>query len=206
MNTIEEAIEDLKAGKVIIVADDEDRENEGDFIALSEKATSEVINFMITHGKGLVCTPITEVRAKQLDLPMMIQDSSDPLRTAFTTSVDHIDTTTGISAKERSLTIQALTKSDTAAQDFKMPGHVFPLIAKDGGVLVRPGHTEAAVDLAYLSGAYPSGVICEIIKDDGTMARMPDLERIAEEFDLKLITIADLITYRKKQEKIYVRR
>lgn len=201
VNSIEEAIVDLKIGKPIIVVDDEDRENEGDFIALSEKATPEVINFMITHGKGLVCTPIRQSLAEKLELSMMAKKSTDPLGTAFTTSIDHIDTTTGISAFERSLTIQALTDPNVKASDFKQPGHVFPLIAKDGGVLERPGHTEAAVDLAMLGGAFPSGVICEIIKDDGTMARIPDLEIIAEKFNLKLITIHDLIQYREKVEK-----
>ncbi len=204
MNRVEEAIADLKEGKPIIVSDDENRENEGDFIALSDRITPEVINFMITHGKGLVCTPIEENLAKKLELYQMARDNTDPLATAFSISIDHVNTTTGISAYERSLTIRALTKTDVKVEDFKKPGHVFPLIAKDGGVLIRPGHTEAAVDLAKLSGAFPSGVICEIIKEDGTMARMPDLEELAKKFDLKFITIADLIAYRKKTEiKIY---
>ncbi|RKQ31355.1 3,4-dihydroxy-2-butanone-4-phosphate synthase [Oceanobacillus halophilus] len=202
MNTIQEAIEDLKKGKPIIVSDDENRENEGDFIALSEKATPEIINFMITHGRGLVCTPIQASHAKKLGLHQMVQESTDPLSTAFTVSIDHVKTTTGISAFERSLTIQAITEPDVQAADFKQPGHVFPLIAKDGGVLTRPGHTEAAVDLAILSGAFPSGVICEIIKEDGSMARMPDLEKIARKFDLKFITIADLVAYRKKEKAV----
>ncbi len=200
MHTIEEAIADLKKGKPIIVSDDEHRENEGDLIALSESITPEVINFMITHARGLVCTPIQAIHAAKLGLHRMVQNNTDPLGTAFTISIDHVQTTTGISAEERALTIQALTDTNVKAEDFKKPGHVFPLIAKDGGVLARPGHTEAAVDLAILSGAFPSGVICEIIKDDGTMARMPDLEKMAEKFDLKFITIADLIAYRKKQE------
>lgn len=204
VHSIEEAIADLKLGKPVIVVDDEDRENEGDFVALSEKATPEVINFMITHGKGLVCTPIRQSLADKLELSLMMKKSTDPLGTAFTTSIDHLETTTGISANERSFTIQALTNPNVKASDFKQPGHVFPLIAKDGGVLERPGHTEAAVDLAMLSGAFPSGVICEIIKEDGTMARMPDLETMAEKFDLKLITIHDLIKYRKKEEIITV--
>nr|WP_306798786.1 3,4-dihydroxy-2-butanone-4-phosphate synthase [Oceanobacillus saliphilus] len=202
IHAIELAIEDLKAGKPIIVVDDENRENEGDFISLSEKTTPEVINFMITHGKGLVCTPIQADLAEKIGLPMMVDKSTDPLGTAFTVSIDHIDTTTGISAEERSKTIQALTDPNITKTDFKRPGHVFPLVAKDGGVLTRPGHTEAAVDLAILSGSFPSGVICEIIKEDGTMARLPDLEEMAEKFDLKLITIADLITYIKKQKNL----
>ncbi len=202
VHTIEQAIEDLKTGKPIIVMDDENRENEGDFIALSERATPEVINFMITHGKGLVCTPIKADLAKKIGLPLMTEKSTDPLGTAFTVSIDHRDTTTGISTAERSKTILELTNPKVAIDDFKRPGHVFPLIAKAGGVLERPGHTEAAVDLAVLSNGFPAGVICEIINEDGTMARKRDLEKIAERFDLKLITIADLITYRKKQEKL----
>lgn len=203
IHTIDEAIIELKAGKPVIVVDDENRENEGDFIALSEKATPEVINFMITYGKGLVCTPIQENLAKKIGLPMMVANSTDPLGTAFTVSIDHIDTTTGISAVERSNTIQALTSPEVGIADFKRPGHVFPLIAKNGGVLTRSGHTEAAVDLAILSDAFPSGVICEIINEDGEMARLPDLEVMAEKFDLKLITIADLVAYRKKHELIH---
>ncbi|ALX48998.1 bifunctional 3,4-dihydroxy-2-butanone-4-phosphate synthase/GTP cyclohydrolase II [Lentibacillus amyloliquefaciens] len=199
-HTIDEAINDLKAGKPVIVVDDEDRENEGDLVALSEKTTPDVINFMITHGKGLVCTSIKGDLAEKLKLPMMTPQSSDPFRTAFTVSIDHNDTTTGISADERSKTIRALLEPDVKADDFKQPGHVFPLIAKDGGVLTRQGHTEASVDLAGLSGASPSGVICEIIKDDGTMARVPDLRKMADEFDLKLVSIADLVAYRKHHE------
>jgi 3,4-dihydroxy 2-butanone 4-phosphate synthase / GTP cyclohydrolase II len=200
MNSVEEAIADLKKGKPIIVSDDENRENEGDFIALSDRITPEAINFMITHGKGLVCTPIEEDLAKNLGLYRMAKENTDPFVTAFTISIDHIKTTTGISAYERALTIRALTETGVKEDDFKKPGHVFPLIAKDGGVLTRPGHTEAAVDLAKLSGAFPSGVICEIIKEDGTMARMPDLEKLVKKFNLKFITIADLIAYRKKTE------
>jgi len=199
-DTIEEAIDDLKKGKPVIVADDENRENEGDFIALSEYATPEVINFMIKYGRGLVCTPIQEELARKLELFPMTNNSSDPLGTAFTVSIDHVDTHTGISAPERAKTIQALTRADVTTSDFKKPGHVFPLIAKEGGVLKRQGHTEAAVDLASLSGAFPSGVICEIIKDDGTMARIPDLMETAKRFDLKFITIESLVAYRKSQE------
>lgn len=198
-HTIEEAISDLKKGKPIIVVDDENRENEGDLVALSEMATPEVINFMITHGRGLVCTSIQADLAEKIGLPLMTSHSTDPLGTAFTVTIDHKDTTTGISAFERSKTIQALVQPDVSKTDFKQPGHVFPLIAKDGGVLTRPGHTEASVDLARLSGAFPSGVICEIIKDDGTMARVPDLKEMASKFDLKLITIEALIAYRKKK-------
>jgi 3,4-dihydroxy 2-butanone 4-phosphate synthase/GTP cyclohydrolase II len=199
-HTISEAMTDLKQGKPVIVVDDEDRENEGDFLTLSENVTPEVINFMITHGKGLVCMPITRDLAVKMNLSMMEKHNTDPFGTAFTVSVDHVDTTTGISAWERADTIKAFTNAEARPEDFKRPGHVFPLIAEDGGVLIRPGHTEAAVDLAKLCGAFPSGVICEIIKDDGTMARVPDLQEIAEEFDLKMINIQELIEYRKKTE------
>ncbi|TXL65795.1 bifunctional 3,4-dihydroxy-2-butanone-4-phosphate synthase/GTP cyclohydrolase II [Cerasibacillus terrae] len=199
-HTIEEALTDLKNGKPIIVVDDEDRENEGDLVALAEKTTPEMINFMITHGKGLVCTSITKNVAEKLDFPPMTYNNSDPLGTAFTISIDHQDTTTGISAYERSLTIQALLKKDTKAKDFKRPGHVFPLIAKENGVLTRPGHTEASVDLARLSGTFPAGVICEIIKDDGTMARLPELVKMSQALDIKLISIEHLIEYRKRHE------
>ncbi|MEW9676933.1 bifunctional 3,4-dihydroxy-2-butanone-4-phosphate synthase/GTP cyclohydrolase II [Lentibacillus sp. L22] len=200
-HSIDEAIADLKQGKPIIVVDDENRENEGDLVALSEKATPQMINFMITHAKGLVCTTMRENLAKQLGLSMMAKQNTDPFGTAFTVSIDHKDTRTGISAVERSQTIQALLHPDASAADFKQPGHVFPLIAKEGGVLVRTGHTEASVDLAELSGAFPSCVICEVIKEDGTMARVPDLMKVSEQHRLKIITIADLITYRKKHEK-----
>ena len=200
-HTIEAAISDLKKGKPIIVVDDENRENEGDFVALSEKATPEIINFMITNGRGLVCTAINEELAEHVGLSLMTNQSTDPLGTAFTTTIDHVDTTTGISAGERSTTIQALVKPGVNSNDFKRPGHVFPLIAKPGGVLMRPGHTEAAVDLAILSGSSPSGTICEIIKEDGTMARVPELQDIAEKFDLKIITIEALIAFRKIHER-----
>ncbi|HLS66722.1 MAG TPA: bifunctional 3,4-dihydroxy-2-butanone-4-phosphate synthase/GTP cyclohydrolase II [Pseudogracilibacillus sp.] len=201
-HSIEDAVADLRAGKVVIVVDDEDRENEGDFVALSETITPETVNFMITHGKGLVCVTVTEQLAHSLHLPLMTNESTDPYETAFTISIDHRETTTGISAYERALTIKALTDEATTKDDFKRPGHVFPLIAKNGGVIERPGHTEAAVDLAKLSGAFPSGVICEIINEDGTMARVPELLLIAEQFHLKIITIADLIKYRKKHEQL----
>ncbi|WP_373895343.1 bifunctional 3,4-dihydroxy-2-butanone-4-phosphate synthase/GTP cyclohydrolase II [Virgibacillus sp. CBA3643] len=198
-HTIEEAVSDLQAGKPIIVVDDEDRENEGDLVALSEHVTPEMINFMITHAKGLVCTPIRADLAEKIGLSLMTTQSTDPFGTAFTVSIDHKDSTTGISANERSQTIQALGKSDVKITDFKQPGHVFPLIAKEGGVLRRPGHTEASVDLASLSGAFPSAVICEIIKDDGEMARVLELKKMAETFDLKIITIEALIDYRKNK-------
>ncbi|WP_371018608.1 bifunctional 3,4-dihydroxy-2-butanone-4-phosphate synthase/GTP cyclohydrolase II [Pseudalkalibacillus sp. JSM 102089] len=199
-HTIEEAIYDLMQGKVVIVCDDEDRENEGDFIALADKVTPETINFMITKGRGLVCTPITEERANELKLSPMVDHNTDSHGTAFTVSVDHKSTTTGISAAERASTIQYLINTDAKPSDFNRPGHIFPLIAKDGGVLRRAGHTEAAVDLARLSGSAPAGVICEIMKEDGEMARVPDLKKIAEEYDLKMITIKDLIQYRNRKD------
>ncbi|MGE7826570.1 bifunctional 3,4-dihydroxy-2-butanone-4-phosphate synthase/GTP cyclohydrolase II [Paenibacillus sp. NPDC093718] len=204
-HTIEEALTDLKEGKVVIVVDDEDRENEGDFIALADKATPEVINFMITEGRGLVCLPMTQARAQELDLKPMVTQNTDFHGTAFTVSIDHKDTTTGISAYERSITVKGILDSNASASDFRRPGHMFPLIAKDGGVLRRTGHTEAAVDLARLSGSYPAGVICEVIKEDGTMARLPDLVEIAKKHDLKLISIKDLIHYRNEKEKLVQR-
>ncbi|MCH1639508.1 bifunctional 3,4-dihydroxy-2-butanone-4-phosphate synthase/GTP cyclohydrolase II [Paenibacillus timonensis] len=205
LDRVEEAIYELMRGKVIIVVDDEDRENEGDFVALAEKATPEVINFMITQGRGLVCLPITAERAEELDLQPMVAQNTDNHGTAFTVSIDHKDTTTGISAYERSLTIKAIMDPNTKASDFRRPGHMFPLIAKKGGVLRRAGHTEAAVDLARMCGAYPAGVICEVIKEDGTMARLPDLVEIAKTYDLKLISVKDLIHYRNEKEKLVTR-
>ncbi|WP_420538997.1 3,4-dihydroxy-2-butanone-4-phosphate synthase [Paenibacillus polymyxa] len=198
LDSIEEALEDLKNGKVVIVVDDEERENEGDFIALAEKASPEVINFMITEGRGLVCVPITQHRAKALELHPMVEQNTDFHGTAFTVSVDHMKTTTGISAAERSLTVRALADEAITGSDFRKPGHMFPLIARDGGVLQRAGHTEAAVDLARLSGFKPAGVICEIIKEDGSMARLPDLVVIAKRHQLKLISIQHLIDYRRR--------
>ncbi|TKH41851.1 3,4-dihydroxy-2-butanone-4-phosphate synthase [Paenibacillus terrae] len=198
LDSIEEALEELKNGKVVIVVDDEQRENEGDFIALAEKASPEVINFMITEGRGLVCVPITGQRAEALELQPMVEQNTDFHGTAFTVSVDHIETTTGISAAERSLTVRALTDETATGSDFRKPGHMFPLIAHDGGVLQRAGHTEAAVDLARLCGSKPAGVICEIIKEDGSMARVPDLAVIAKRHHLKLISIQDLIDYRRR--------
>lgn len=204
-HTIEEAIDDLKAGKVIIVVDDEDRENEGDFLVLADQATPKAINFMITHGRGLVCVPITAERAKQLDLPLMVQQNTDHLETAFTVSIDAADTKTGISAYERSQTVKKMIDPHSGPRDFHRPGHIFPLIAKEGGVLRRAGHTEAAIDLARLCGATPAGVICEVIKEDGTMARVPELEKISQKYQLKMITIKDLIEYRNHRERLVQR-
>lgn len=202
---IEEALEDLKQGKVVIVCDDESRENEGDFIALAEYITPETINFMITHGRGLVCVPITEEHANRLELAPMVSQNTDSHGTAFTVSVDHISTTTGISAHERATTVRELLNLEAKASNFKRPGHIFPLIAKAGGVLRRAGHTEAAVDLAKLCDSKPAGVICEIINEDGTMARVPDLLEIAKQFHLKMITIEDLIAYRRHHETLVQR-
>ncbi|OEH85713.1 bifunctional 3,4-dihydroxy-2-butanone 4-phosphate synthase/GTP cyclohydrolase II [Desulfuribacillus stibiiarsenatis] len=200
-NRIEEAIQDLQEGKIVIVVDDEDRENEGDFVCLADKATPENINFMICHGKGLVCVPIHEQRAKELKLQPMVETNTDSLCTAFTVSIDGPLSTTGISAYERAQTIADMLNPEIKPEDFKKPGHIFPLVAKTGGVLVRAGHTEAAVDLAKLAGGYPAGVICEIINDDGTMARVPQLQELARKFDLKFITIKDLISYRASNEQ-----
>ncbi|MEV5028454.1 bifunctional 3,4-dihydroxy-2-butanone-4-phosphate synthase/GTP cyclohydrolase II [Paenibacillus sp. LPE1-1-1.1] len=202
---IEDALEDLKLGKPIIVVDDEDRENEGDLIALADRTTPEVINFMITEARGLVCVPITQERAEQLDLPPMVTHNTDYHGTAFTVSVDYAGTTTGISAFERSETVKALIDPSTKASDFRRPGHIFPLIARSGGVLRRAGHTEAAIDLAVMCGSEPAGAICEIINEDGTMARLPDLIVFKEKHDLKLITIQELIQYRNAKEKLVER-
>ncbi|MYL34624.1 bifunctional 3,4-dihydroxy-2-butanone-4-phosphate synthase/GTP cyclohydrolase II [Pontibacillus yanchengensis] len=204
-DTIKEALDDLKKGRMVIVCDDEDRENEGDLIALAEHATPEVINFMITQGKGLVCAPVSHDIADQLELFPMVERSTDPHGTAFTVSIDHKTSTTGISAAERAKTIRELLNPEAKSHDFKRPGHIFPLLAKEGGVLRRAGHTEAAVDLAKLAGSKPAGVICEIIKDDGTMARVPDLRKMADEFDLKMITIQELIQYRNREDKLVQR-
>lgn len=197
---IEEAIAELRNGNVIIVCDDEDRENEGDFIALAEKTTPAVINFMATHGRGLICVPIEEDLAKKLKLEKMVEQNTDPHGTAFTVSVDHKFSTTGISAFERSATVLNMVNPNSKADDFKRPGHIFPLIAKEGGVLRRAGHTEAAVDLAKLCDAKPAGVICEIMNEDGTMARVLDLRKVANEFGLKMITIKALMEYRMRIE------
>lgn len=205
-NTIEEAIKDLREGKVVIVCDDENRENEGDFIGLAEHVTPEMINFMAKEGRGLICTPVSPDIASRLDLHPMVDVNTDNLGTAFTVSIDHIETTTGISAYERALTIEKLYDDNSKPSDFKRPGHIFPLIAKEGGVLRRAGHTEAAVDLAKLAGSKPIGVICEVMKDDGTMARVDDLALVAKKFDLKMITIKDLIEYRLKRDDTLVKK
>lgn len=202
---IEDAINDLKLGKPVIVVDDEDRENEGDLIALADKTTPEVINFMISEARGLVCVPITQERAEELDLPPMVTHNTDYHGTAFTVSVDYVATTTGISAFERSETVKALIDPTTKASDFRRPGHIFPLIAKDGGVLRRAGHTEAAIDLARMCGSEPAAVICEIINEDGTMARLPDLIIFKQKHNLKLLTIQELIHYRNQKEKLVER-
>ncbi|MEH7451554.1 bifunctional 3,4-dihydroxy-2-butanone-4-phosphate synthase/GTP cyclohydrolase II [Gottfriedia acidiceleris] len=202
---IEEAIEDLKNGKIIIVCDDEDRENEGDFVVIGEFATPENINFMATHGRGLICAPVSEEIAKKLDLYEMVAKNTDSHGTAFTVSIDHIDSTTGISAFERSHTVLQMLNDESTGADFRRPGHMFPLVAKNGGVIERPGHTEAAVDLARMAGSKEVGVICEIMNDDGTMARVPDLIQIANKFNLKMITIKDLIHYRQETEKLVKR-
>jgi 3,4-dihydroxy 2-butanone 4-phosphate synthase / GTP cyclohydrolase II len=202
---IEEAIEDLKNGKIIIVCDDEDRENEGDFVVIGEYATPENINFMATYGRGLICVPVSEEIANKLDLYEMVKDNTDSHGTAFTVSIDYKDSTTGISAFERSHTVLQMLNKDAKGSDFRRPGHIFPLVAKAGGVLRRPGHTEAAVDLARLSGSDEVGVICEIMNDDGTMARVPELKKVAEKFNLKMITIQDLIAYRRQNEALVKR-
>lgn len=201
-STIEEAIEDIKQGKMLVVVDDEDRENEGDLIMAAEKVTPEAVAFMATHGRGLICMPIIGSRLDDLDLQAMVTNNTDPHGTAFTVSVDYKDTTTGISAHERAETIRSILEPDTKPEDLRRPGHIFPLRAKEGGVLRRAGHTEAAVDLTRLAGLYPAGVICEIMKDDGTMARVPELVEFCNNHGLKLITIADLIEYRRHHEKL----
>ncbi|MHB8170041.1 MAG: bifunctional 3,4-dihydroxy-2-butanone-4-phosphate synthase/GTP cyclohydrolase II [Thermincolia bacterium] len=201
-NTIEEAIEDIRRGKMLVVVDDEDRENEGDLVMAAEKVSPEAVNFMAIHGRGLICLPMTGQRLVELDLPSMVNNNTDPHSTAFTVSVDVVGTTTGISAHERALTIQKMLDIATKPEDLRRPGHIFPLRAKEGGVLRRAGHTEAAVDLAAMAGLYPAGVICEIMKDDGTMARIPELMDFIQKHDLKIITIADLIEYRRRTEKL----
>ena len=204
LNTIESAINDIRAGKVIIVVDDQNRENEGDFVAAAETISPEIINFMATHGRGLICAPITSKLSKRLKLNLMVGSSSDPQDTAFTVSVDFKGNgvSTGISAADRSKTIKALIDSNTKPHQFSKPGHVFPLIAKDGGVLRRTGHTEAAIDFARLAGFKPAGVIVEIMNEDGTMARLPQLIKVAEKFDLKVISIEDLVAYRMAHDSL----
>lgn len=207
LNTIEEAIADIKAGKVIIVVDDEDRENEGDFLTAAHNVTPEVINFMATHGRGLICAAITEEKAKELQLELMVTSNTALHETAFTVSIDLLGygCTTGISASDRSKTVQALIDPNMHARDFGRPGHIFPLIAKDGGVLRRTGHTEATIDFARLAGFEPCGALVEIMNEDGTMARLPDLVKIARKFHLKIVTIKDLISYRLAKESIVTR-
>jgi 3,4-dihydroxy 2-butanone 4-phosphate synthase/GTP cyclohydrolase II len=204
-NTVEEAIEDIKAGKIIVVVDDEDRENEGDLLMAAEKVTPEAINFMAQHGRGLICMPLEEERLKELNIQSMVERNTDSHQTAFTVSIDSIDTTTGISAHERAMTVQKVLDPKATEKDFKKPGHMFPLEAKKGGVLKRAGHTEAAVDLPRLAGLYPAGVICEIMNDDGTMARVPQLMEYVKKHNLKIITIAALIAYRREKE-VYIKR
>ncbi|AFK85599.1 MULTISPECIES: bifunctional 3,4-dihydroxy-2-butanone-4-phosphate synthase/GTP cyclohydrolase II [Thermoanaerobacterium] len=204
-DTIESAIEDIKNGKMVIVVDDEDRENEGDLVMAAEKVTSDHVNFMIKYGRGLVCVPMMGERLKKLNIGKMVFDNTDKKETAFTVSVDHKNCKTGISAYERALTIKMLIDDESMPDDFTKPGHVFPLEAKEGGVLVRAGHTEAACDLARLAGLKSAGVICEIIKDDGKMARLPELIEFSKKFNLKIISIADLIEYRRKNEKLVKR-
>jgi len=204
LDTIEDAIADIKAGKVIIVVDDESRENEGDFVAAAEAVTPEIINFMATHGRGLICTAMIDERCNELGLELMVSKNTALHETAFTVSVDLIGhgCTTGISASDRSKTIHALIDPKTKPEDLGRPGHIFPLRAKAGGVLRRSGHTEATIDLARLAGFEPAGALVEIMKDDGTMARLPDLQKIAEKLDLKIISIKDLIAYRMDHEKL----
>jgi 3,4-dihydroxy 2-butanone 4-phosphate synthase/GTP cyclohydrolase II len=201
-NSIESALQDLQAGKVVVVVDDESRENEGDLIGAAQFATPEMINFMATHARGLICLAMTPDRLDQLDLPLMVDRNTDANQTAFTISIDSYATSTGISAEDRSRTIQTAIHPDTKPTDLRRPGHIFPLRAREGGVLKRAGHTEAGVDLAKLAGLYPAGVICEIQNEDGSMARLPQLIEYCQRFDLKLISIADLISYRLANEKL----
>ncbi len=204
LDTIEDAIQSIKNGEIIIVVDDEDRENEGDFICAAESITPEMINFMATHGRGLICTPIESERAKELGLELMVKTNTALHETAFTVSVDLIGQgcSTGISAYDRSTGIKAMVDPDIRAEDFARPGHIFPLIAKSGGVLRRTGHTEAAIDLARLAGFYPAGVLVEILNEDGTMARLPELRVLADKLEVKLISIKDLVEYRMRTERI----
>jgi|TARA_B110000967_G_scaffold3268_1_gene3342 3,4-dihydroxy 2-butanone 4-phosphate synthase/GTP cyclohydrolase II len=204
LNSIEDAINDIRLGKVVVVVDDENRENEGDFIAAAEKVTPEMINFMALHGRGLICAPLTETRCDELGLNMMVQNNTVLHNTQFTVSVDLIGNgcTTGISTSDRSKTIKALVEANTNPHDLGRPGHIFPLKAKNGGVLRRTGHTEAAVDLARLAGLQPAGILVEILNDDGSMARLPELRKVAEKFDLKIISIEDLVAYRMEHDSL----
>ena len=208
LNTIEEAIEDIKQGKIVIVVDDENRENEGDFIAAAEKVTPEMINFMTQHGRGLLCAPLLEKRCKELGLDMMVENNTVLHHTQFTVSIDlkGEDCTTGISVFDRAKTIKALVKPETKPEDFGRPGHIFPLKAKEGGVLRRTGHTEAAVDLARLAGLEPAGILIEILNEDGSMARLPQLVKVAEKHNLKIISIEDLIAYRMRHDSLIVKK
>ncbi len=208
LNTIAEAIEAIRQGEIIIVVDDEDRENEGDFLAAAELVTPEMINFMATHGRGLICAPLTESRCKELGLHAMVTNNTDPMETAFTVSVDlrGNGVTTGISALDRAKTIKALVNSETKPHDLARPGHIFPLIAKQGGVLRRTGHTEAAIDFARLAGFKSAGVIVEIMNEDGSMARLPELYKVAQKFNLKLVSIEDLVAYRMQHDSLIVKK
>lgn len=208
LNTIEEAIEDIRQGKIIIVVDDEDRENEGDFLAAAEMVTPEMINFMATHGRGLICAPLTESRCKELGLHVMVTNNTDPMETAFTVSVDlrGNGVTTGISAGDRSKTVLSLVSGDTKSHDLARPGHIFPLIAKQGGVLRRTGHTEAAIDFARLAGFKSAGVIVEVMNEDGSMARLPQLVKVAKKFDLKLVSIEALVAYRMQHDSLIIKK
>ena len=207
LNTIESAVNDIKEGKIVIVVDDKNRENEGDFLASAELISPEIINFMATHGRGLICAPITESIAKRLKLNLMVGTNTDPQDTAFTVSVDlkGNGVTTGISANDRAKTIKALIDETIKANQFSRPGHVFPLVAKNGGVLRRTGHTEAAIDLPRLAGLKPAGVIVEIMNEDGSMARVPDLIKVAKKFDLKIISIEDLVAYRMEHDSLIIK-
>ena len=202
-STIDEAVEEIKSGRMVIVVDDADRENEGDFIMAAEKATPEALNFMVTHGRGIVCMPVTRERLEELRIPLMVSKNNESHGTAFAVSIDIKDrTTTGTSAYDRATTVRAITDPALSHDDIRMPGHVFPLMAQEGGVLKRAGHTEATVDLARLAGLYPAGVLCEVLHPDGTMARLPELVRVAREHGLRIISIADLIEHRRRREKL----
>ena len=208
LDNISDAIEDIRQGKIIIVVDDENRENEGDFICAADLITPELINFMAKHARGLICTPITEKRSRKLNLYPMVSNNTDPMDTAFTVSVDlkGSGVTSGISASDRSKTIKAIVDNNTKPDDLARPGHIFPLIAKDGGVLRRTGHTEAAIDFARLAGCSPAGVICEIMSEDGSMARVPELIKVAEKLDLKIVSIEDLVAYRMKHDSLITKK
>lgn len=202
LNTIEEALEEIRAGRMVVVVDDDDRENEGDLLMAAEKVTPGAVNFMAKYGRGLICVPMTKKRLTELDIHPMVSNNTDPKETGFTVSVDSIHTSTGISALDRSTTVSQLAREDSISNEFTKPGHIFPLGAEEGGVLKRAGHTEAAVDLARLSGFAPAGVICEVMNEDGTMARLPQLLEYVKKHHLKIISIADLIAYRREKEKL----